>query len=435
MEITSTSPGTPSSANPVALPVARDLTQTLDILTHQAQAELGNTTQSLFFFGDGLQRAVVDGVFSLFTPHTWAPANILRLGYQGVRQAAQLVQALLPGQAILAWHELRNKLEVFTSVKNLSADLGLPAGEFIPLPQMVGKAYGVSPFLALWAVEGVGHDYTDRYWQHKGVPSGLLSAEQAPVPEKSLLMLHAGMGLSFADRLLGDLTSEATPDQVRSVVEYFLFLCRSNSRPGYMGAALESLGLQTRVFYSDLLHRVDQQLRLTAPEFLGFFWHGAGRGLYFSREYFLPVLRSVWCGVDEEARNTPDRLSSMAGLNWAVTLVNMRQPEIIQNMLRSPIESDLIQGFTNGAVSSVIMREDTTPGEPFTSDFYQNVPDAGQPFLAAEWARLIANPCRVGLQTYYPVLRECDAPDQVFRYQDLSALISNLKARQAGGGN
>ncbi|MGC2696640.1 MAG: hypothetical protein WA738_12715, partial [Candidatus Angelobacter sp.] len=187
------------------------------------------------------------------------------------------------------------------------------------------------------------------------------------------------------------------------------------------------------VFYPDLLQKVDQQLRLAGPEFLGFFWHGAGRGLYFSREYFLPVLRTVWSGVDKDAGNAPDRLSSMAGLNWAVTLVNMRQPEIIQNMLRSAVEIDLIQGFTNGAVSSVIMREDTTPGEPFTSAFYQNLPGADHGPLVAEWASLIADPCQTGLQTYYPVLRRCDALDQVFRYQDLGALISNLKAEQAGG--
>jgi hypothetical protein len=406
-----------------------------DILSHQAQSELGTITQTLFFMGDGLQRAATDGFFDLLRPQTWMPGNILRLGSDALRQGVQLSRILLPDQANLAWQELKNKLEVFILVKNLESILHLPTGQFIPLPQLVEKAYTVSPFSALWAVEGLGHYYTDMYWKTKGVPHGLLSEEQAPVPPKSLLMLHAGMGLAFADRLLGNLTSQATGDQVRSTLEYFLTLCRNNSRPGYLGAAIESLGLVTRDFYSDLVQRVEQQLRQIAPEFLGFFWHGVGRALYFSREYFMPVLRTVWSGVDTEVSNASDRLSAMAGLTWAVTLVNMRQPAIMENMVRSYIEnSDLTEGFTNGVMSSIIMRADTTPDASFTSTFYQHRPRANDPRLAATWQNRIAIPAQVALHTYYPVLQQHHALDQVFRYQDLAALCAYLQQHNTDAG-
>ena len=405
---------------------AQDLTEAFDILTHQAQSELGNVTQSLFFMGDGLQRSAIDGFFNLFRFQTWTPNNILRLSSQAVRQSVQLSQLLQPEQANLAWQELRNKLEVFVLVKNLPSILHLPAHEFIPLPQLVDKAYTVSPFQSLWAVEGLGHYYADIYWEQKGVPQGLLLEGQAPVPEKSLLMLHAGIGLSFADRLLGNLTSQASTEAIRGTVEYFLALCRNNSRKGYLGAAVESLGLVTRDFYPDFLQRVDQQLRQVGPEFLGFFWHGVGRALYFSRQYFLPVLRTVWTGVDSEAHNAPDRLSAMAGLSWAVTMVNLRQPAIMQNVVRSYIEhSPLAEGFTNGVISSLIMRTDTTPDVPFIPAFYQYRPSDRQ--LAATWERRIAEPSRVALQTYYPILRQHHALDQIFRYQDLAALASYLE--------
>src|SRR5262249_16879385 len=159
---------------------------------------------------------------------------------------------------------------------------------------------------------------------------------------------------------LGSLTSQATAAQVRSAVQYFLALCTNNCRKGYMGAAVESLGLVTRDFYPDLVPAVDRQLREVGPQFLGFFWHGVGRALSFSRQYFLPVLRTVWSGVDSEAHNAPDKLNAMAGLSWAVTMVNLRQPAIMENVVRSNAdEGPLAGGFTNGVTSSLIMRIDT----------------------------------------------------------------------------
>src|SRR5437773_2688175 len=83
----------------------------------------------------GWPRALTDGFFDLFSPKTWTPANILRLSSQTVQQTIQLSRLLSPGQANLAWQELRNKLEVFTNVRNLSANLKLPPGKFIPLAE------------------------------------------------------------------------------------------------------------------------------------------------------------------------------------------------------------------------------------------------------------------------------------------------------------
>ncbi len=422
-----------SSAPPPWTPDrAQDLTEALEILTHRVQSELGNVTQSLFFMGDGLQRAMTDAFFDLFRVDTWAPDNIFRLSSEAMRAPVLLSQFLQPQQLNLAWQELKNKLEVFILVKNLPSMLQLPPHQLIPLPQLVDKAYMVQPFQALWAVEGLGHYYADIYWEQKGVPQELLFEEQAQVPEKSLLMLHAGLGLSFADRLLGKLTAEASAEEIRGAVQYFLTLCKSNCRKGYLGAAVESLGLVTRDFYPDLLHKVDQQLRQVGPEFLGYFWHGVGRALYFSRQYFLPILRTVWSGVDAEAGNAPDRLSAMAGLSWAVTMVNLRQPEIMENVVRSTSEPwHLADGFTNGVISSLIMRVDTTPDAPFVPAFYRHRPrDRG---LAAKWEQRISGPARAALQTYYPVLREHRVLDQVFRYQDLAALVSYVQQQPASG--
>ena len=111
-------------------------------------------------------------------------------------------------------------------------------------------------------MEGTGHYYADEYWKKYGEPHGLLSEENAPVPVKSLTMLHAGLGLSVADRLLGTLTTESTPPEVRAALQLFVTQCKNNSRKGYSGAAIESLGLVSRDFYPDLLKIVSEQFRM-----------------------------------------------------------------------------------------------------------------------------------------------------------------------------
>ena len=415
----------------------RSLTDIFDMLAHQAQSELGNITQSAYFMGDGLQRAVIDGAFNLLRPQTWTPSNLWRLGSEAVRQSVYLSRLANTANLNLAWEELRNKIEVFILVKNLPSILKLPPvdGEFIPLPQLVPRAYALSAFQSLWAVEGLGHYYADSYYAHFGNPQGLLTESKAPVPDKSLLMLHAGMGLSFADRLIGDNLNPDDPSApaTRGVVQEFVSLCRNNARNGYLGAAIESLGLVTRDFYPELLNVVQEQLTAVAPELTGYFWHGAGRALYFSREYFLPVLTTAWHGIDEEARACPDRLSAMAGLAWALTVVNMRQPAVLQNALLSYTQDvSLAQGFANGVASTLVMRQATTPDEPLISTFYHYQPDPGNRESAELWSRFVLPETKLALEKYYPVLKKHNALEQVFRYQDLAALVSQFEGRQAG---
>ena len=55
---------------------ARNLIDVFDMLAHQAQSELGTITQTAFFMGDGLQRAVIDGAFNLLRLQTWTPTNL-----------------------------------------------------------------------------------------------------------------------------------------------------------------------------------------------------------------------------------------------------------------------------------------------------------------------------------------------------------------------
>jgi hypothetical protein len=411
-------------------PGTSDLIATLDLLAKEAYSRLGDTGATVFLLGDGVQRFAVDGLFDLLSPGTWSPANLAQLASAAGRQATLISSYLTsPEKAQSAWQELRNKIEIFVLVRGLNSILGLPSDQFVPLPQLVERTYGLPDFQALWAVEGLGHYYTQSYWQTYGRPTRLLWEENAPVPAKSLLMLHAGMGLFFADYLLGSgaptLTRHSPPSEFRVAVQQFVDLARDNSRDGYLGPVIESLGLTTRDFYPATLDLVSQALMEVAPELAGYFWHGAGRALYFSRRYFLPVLTTVWAGIDKEARTAPQKLSAMAGLAWAVTIVNMRQPEIMECVLQNYIQASPLQdGFVNGVVSSTIMRQDTTPDIPFVPAFYEHQPRDAK--LATSWNRLITSPSGTGLSAYYPVLKQHNALGLLFQYQNLSELVNSF---------
>src|SRR5690348_10163814 len=123
-------------------PSLRDLQTALDVLTKAAYNQLGNVGQTIFFFGDGVQRAAVDGIFNLLNPQTYTPANLLRLGYLAERQAIRISKLFTsPDVAELALQEFENKLEVFVLVKGINTILGLTDNQFVPLPPLVEKAY------------------------------------------------------------------------------------------------------------------------------------------------------------------------------------------------------------------------------------------------------------------------------------------------------
>lgn len=408
----------------------RAFTNFLNVTTQQIALRLGNITQTLFYFGDYAQQTAVDSFFELFYPQTWTPANLARLASEAVQESVQISRVLLPGETQrLAVMELRNKAEIFLTVKNLPNILRLPTDKLLPLPDLVAKTYAQDPFLALWMVEGLGEYYTTLFTKLAGhFPQKLLLEENAQVPAKSLLMLHAGLGLSFANNLLSTVSASSPRRQIRNVIEKIVTLCRENSRPGYLGAALESLGLVTRTFYPNIPNLVHQELEEIAPEYLGFYWHGYGRALYFGPAYFVPVLRSAWGAIDSEISGLRDELSAAAGLAWALALVNMRQPEVVEGVLKTYIGGSRFQpGFANGVASCIVMRQDTTPDQPFVPAFIEHRPNPSDPKLVELWERCIRRPGNAALSRYYPVLKQHHALDQVFRYQDLAGLVRTMQ--------
>ncbi|HEY1381558.1 MAG TPA: hypothetical protein VGF55_32470 [Gemmataceae bacterium] len=420
----------PPSAGRPARPVTA-----LDAVAHVTAAELGGLLRQVYRVGDVLQRGAVNVTFDVLTGNALRPA---RQATDVLRQAADAARFVLAGQDVgLAWRELQNKLKVFQWVRNVEALLHLPAdGSYVPVAELVGRAYELDPFPALWAVEGAGHYYADSLWGQGDGPRDLLTGPRAAAaPAKSLTMLHAGAGLAFAERLLADVTAATPADQVRAAVQRFLAMCRSNCRPGYVGAALESLGLYARVFRpAGVVPVVDRELAWLDAEALDYFWHGVGRALYFSPTYFLPFGRSAWEAV-EPGRGEPPRerarRNAVAGLAWATTLVNMLRPEVMAGLVRrlgDTLRRD--DAFANGVSSSIVMRQDTTPGEAFITSFCRHGPGGAD---ADAWDVLVGGPCEQAVTEVHPALRAQGRLGEVFRYRSWADLAADGGRVRPGG--
>jgi hypothetical protein len=391
----------------------------LQAVADAAGAELSGFLRTAYEMGGSLQSQAVDKL----SLNMLNPLVVGRAAVGALRQSAAVLRLLAsPDNLRLAWEEFRDKMRVFFWVRDVSSLLGLPRdGTYVPLTELVGRAYALDPFRALWAVEGAGHYYAASFRGRDEDPRDLLTdAQAAAVPDSAMTMLHAGIGLAFAEQLFDGVTPQTPADKVRDVLRRFLALCRQNARPGYVGAAMESLGPVARDFHPQaLVPVIDRELAVLDEEAQAYFWHGVGRAIYFSPTYFLPVGRSPWQAVEMakgEAPHELGRLNAVAGLAWAVTLVNMLKPQVLEVVIRQHADEFARDGaFSNGLSSSLAMRYDTTPGQGFIAAFCEYQPS--EPGLAAAWDALVRRPCVDALRRVYPVLKDAGRLEELFRYQ------------------
>jgi len=403
-------------------------------ITQTIQNQFGNLLFGGFLIGDEIQRALVDLAFDTLTLRAFTPRYISRLTSNIVAQSQDTLGLFTSAEtARLAWQELKNNYEVFNLVAKVSSLLNIPAEgkDFDPI-KAIEKAYALGEYPDLWAVEGLGHDYAMTFFPQwgKGQPvRGILTDGRArDLPEKSLTMMHAGLGMAFAQQLMNRVAPYSPASDIRNVLREFFTLVKNNSRRGYEGAAYESLGLLTRMWHSQMVNIVDQQIGEVEPEAVAYFWHGAGRVHYFLPTYFVPGLFSPWLAIEREAPHELALLNMTAGLAWALTIVNVRQPKIMENFLK--YHSHQVaqpRAFSNGVMSTLIMGIDITPSDVYITSFLQYRPDPSDQRVAQLWDQLVGRPANDAVQHIHPVLKKHDSLGEVFRYQNLPELAARLE--------
>lgn len=413
-------------------------TAAFDAVTHAAEEQLDGWAKGAFKTGDGLQRTIVDFVFHPSVPDL-DPSVLMRamseiqggplmtVGLQYVLPSiAWLDSFLVPSRdSEVALREFGNKVWVIQLVTQVHARLGGEAAD-ATLIDLTRRAYEVEDFPALWAVEGTGNFAAERSWERTGEPRNLLNEPQvASLPDKSLTMLHAGIGMSFANRLLRTIAPESDDQQVRDVISRFVSLCTHSSRRGCTGAALESLGLATRTLYPKLVQTIDRNIPAVDERLLGYFWHGAGRAIYFDPTNLLPSFAAPWRAVERCRREAPHDVAYdnlIAGLSWAITVVNMRHPAVMETFLRYHGKQLAARGaFTHGVTSALMMRADTTPEDDNIESFVEHDPETGNPEVVDLWNRLVRAPCRRALDDTYPTLKRQTRLEELFHYVPQSA--------------
>jgi hypothetical protein len=395
-----------------------ELNAALYNVTQAIEDRLGDLTWAGFQVGDEVQQGFLNFFFDVATLQAFRPQYINRLGSNIAERTTDALRVLVPGEPQrLAIQEFQNNYEVYNLVKHVHDTLQEPQGKF-ELAPLLTRAYALGQYPDLWAVEGLGHDYAAAFGGPQQPTGMLLEANTGEIPVKALTMLHAGIGLAFAEQLMKTITPYSTPGEIRRTLEKFVALCVDNSRPGYTGAAWESLGLVTRTWHSQMVPIVDRQLRRINEGARLYFWHGAGRALYFLPIHFVPGVYSPWLSVETDAPDELARRNAIAGLAWANTIVNIRQPAILADLLRRR-GSHLVRddAFIDGVLSVLLMAGDITPGDLYIAEFCRYQPPHSVEDL---WQRTAGLACKYVNCCYNGNLEE------IFRYQPFEELSAKL---------
>jgi hypothetical protein len=335
-----------------------------------------------------------------------------------MQRSAQLMSAFLPGHEM---QEARNKLEAFRLFAYVDRELHFPANR-PSLQSMVCRAQALPPWQRNFALEGVAQYYTSRVIAENPVTRLLADPD---LPETAMVPMHAGMGTAFAETALSNLGERPSKANLHGALETFIELCHANSRPGWHENSIEAMGLAVRTLHPHLLMQVSRAIGAIDEGTERLFWHGVGRSLYFVPMNFITLGGSherALRGAIDEAPTLEDRHNTVAGLVWAVTLVNIRHPAVLENLLRAARGIRMPAAVTNGVVSALMVWKHMAPWkEEVLAPYLRSSSPGGSG--STLWNDLVALPAAHAFAETFPTLTGPAAPGQptiasLFQYRD-----------------
>lgn len=392
----------------------------LEAVTRAVESELGEEMRMVFQSGDQLQRGITSSVFSALA----GKADISRLTAKTAVDVAQCAAgtaaALFPaGKNQIAWQELQNKLQTFNLFAHIDLEMDLRQKN-VSLSQVVERASRLGPYRSVWAIEGVGHFYAES-GDTSRIPIDLRAEANTLLPS-SLVALHSGAGLSFAGRCLEAITSRRTDAEVRATLERFIALCDKSSHEAYVGAAYEALGLATHNLHPHLIADIDHHLAEIDEELVAYFWHGVGRGLYFAPTNFLPdgeTSRRVMKQVRNESPHELGRLNMLSGFIWALVLVNIRHPKILEAFVADNVGELNMEIFASALCSAAVIWRDSSPEDRALSALWRHRPSDAR--MTELWDAYVSVPCSRMVDHHYVTLRNAGL-GRLFRHKSLAEL-------------
>jgi hypothetical protein len=352
--------------------------------------------------------------------NAFTPRYMLKTAFDVMLESTALVKGITPEDGRHSLQEFHNKLQAFYFFEYVDSILGFSEAEVPNLTGMLYRTHSLGPFFSVWATEGVGHYYSYQVATSSHSSHGILS-DAINVPAENLIPLHTGMGLALAEVSLNrHSASEAMADA-------FVQLCRRNSRHEYWPAAMEALGLVVRNLRPELIAPLDRFFSSGHDDLRAYFWHGIGRGHYFAISNSLPRLNAPGQGFEMclQSPHELGRLNALSGFAWALTLVNLRHPEIIALWLDrygAMITSDAV---ANGISSALLVWAFSAPDDHLIRALSQHEPAGGNSTLRRVWENQVQQSVHLVLQC-----RTFNATPEIakiFRYQPLAQFVEKCK--------
>jgi len=387
----------------------------------------GNTLLfETFQFSDNVQSALIEWASDAVTLRILEPSYMLSAVSELVQGSTDAFESVATGASRRLWREqVSNTFDVIRFVNDLDVPSELSADGSYPIDETIDQLYARGDFPPLWLIEGLGERYAEAHMKDGKTVHGLLSAGKgASLPEKSQLMMHAGMGIAFAKHAIPRLNPCSSDAEIDDALKMFLDMVEDNSQERYKGAALESLGLVTRTWYMQMVGLVYDRLAPMDGPASEYFWHGAGRAMYFSPLYMLPGF-SPWHAAEEEPPNETARRNARAGVAWAFTIVNIRHPEITAHFLNH--RSETISGndaFADGVYSALITAGETVPGHRFVTGYCRYRPDPKDQAAVAAWNRYVGADCEARVNAWRQTLKSQGKLGELFRYHSLPDFVA-----------
>ncbi|HWM89253.1 MAG TPA: hypothetical protein VN493_00650 [Thermoanaerobaculia bacterium] len=320
--------------------------------------------------------------------------SMLRLPWELSRLGLRQLGAERP-----AWRELENKLDAFGRFRASAAAGPLPT-RGAALAAALQPALAREPWDRLWSLEGLGQALGDSAWD-EGSLAGLLCAPMAP---EVLLPLHTGVGISLAGRAV---EAAGRDGEVSEILPAFAGLCERTARPGCAAAVFEALGLAARTLRPERVPELDRMLLGMGEEPRSLFWHGVGRGLYFVPTNAMPASAPGERALDKalaEAPDEPARRQVLGGLVWALTLVNFRDPGVLEDFLKAfgpgPSQGEV---FAHGVSMGATVWALSNGEDAVLERFLRHEPC---PAVREVWSRVVSRPCKRALRETVPRVRQ-----------------------------
>jgi hypothetical protein len=336
------------------------------------------------------------------------------------QQSARLMRGFTPGGFLCDWQELDDKIESFSLFQWADRELGIRAGA--SAPEILAHLPAEDNFHNLWLREGAGHlAGMAASLSSQGL---LTSGDAGRLPDTALVPLHAGMGTAFGERLFEGLPANPSKSDVDRAVRRFADMCAANCRPGWEDGTMEPLGLVVRCLYPQLLTPVAETMQAIEPRLRLLFWHGVGRGLYFVPANFLPYSggrKSMLESAMRETCDSEERRNVLAGLLWAVTLVNLRHPAIVKSTARACSELKLHDEFTNGMLSAVLAWHQMAPRDVEHIETYTS-PEKKREGDGLFWRYWVATPAREAVEEIFPGLERRNRIASLYTYRTMEEL-------------